>query len=165
MSNALLRQAALFQGLTDSQLDAVQSRLRERRYAAGDPVVREGDSGQEMFIVKAGQVSISKAIQVELPGRGGELCFEKQLAVLGEGSYFGEVALLATDTRSATVNAVTDLRVWVLTTDDMKELMERDPELGYRVLLVISKELCGRLHRANEDIRKLVTAFAFALNR
>jgi len=164
MSKDLLAKTALFGALTEAQIAAVHRRLRVRKYSAGTCVVREGEEGEEMFIVRSGQVTISKAIQMELPGRG-ELCFEKRLATLGEGSYFGEVALLASDTRSATVTAVTDLELWVLTTDDMKQLMEADVALVYRVLAVISKELCNRLHTANEDLRKLITAFAFAINR
>lgn len=164
MSKEVLRKSRLFRDLSDPQLDAVLSRLRERHHNAGETVVKEGEQGEEVFLVRSGQVSVSKAIRVDLPTRG-ELNFEKQLAVLGEGTYFGEVALLTTDTRSATVTANTDLELYVLTTQDMKHLMESDLELGYRVLSVISRELCNRLHNANEDIRKLVTAFAFAINR
>ena len=91
--------------------------------------------------------------------------FEKQLVVLGEGNYFGEVALLASDTRSATVTALTDLDVWVLQGAPIQKLMAGDPDLGYRLLSVMSCELCVRLGRANEDIRKLMTAFAIAINR
>jgi CRP/FNR family cyclic AMP-dependent transcriptional regulator len=85
--------------------------------------------------------------------------------VLRQGNYFGEVALLASDTRSATVSALTELDVWVLQGKAIQKLMAQDVDLGYRLLAVMSRELCLRLRRANEDIRKLMTAFAIAINR
>lgn len=160
----LLRKTALFRDLSDPQLEALMARSEERRYQAGDVVVREGEEGHEMFIVRQGRVAISKAIHLDLPGRG-EVNFEKQLVELGEGSYFGEIALLAADTRSATVKALTDLEVWVLATKPTQQLMQEDVDLGYRLLSVISRELCSRLRRSNEDVRKLMTAFAIAINR
>ena len=103
-------------------------------------------------------------VGLQIPGRE-EVNFEKQLVTLGEGDYFGEVALLAADTRSATIRALTDLDVWVLKNERMQQLMDEDRELGFELLSVMSKDLCLRLTRANEDIRKLLTAFAIAINR
>lgn len=160
----ILRKIPLFSELSDDQLGRVQALCEQRAYAAGDKVVTEGQEGDEMFIVREGEVEVSKAISVQIPGQD-RLEFEKQLVVLRAGNYFGEVALLASDTRSATVSALTDLDVWVLQGAPIQKLMAADPELGYRLLSVMSRELCVRLGRANEDIRKLMTAFAIAINR
>lgn len=164
MSLELLRKIPLFSELSDNQLHKVLDLCERRKYNAGTKVIVEGQEGDEMFIVRLGEVEVSKAITVKIPGQD-QVNFEKRLVVLGEGNYFGEVALLVSDTRSATVSALTDLDVWVLQGAPIQKLMAQDPELGYRLLSVMSRELCVRLGRANEDIRKLMTAFAIAINR
>ena len=164
MPRSILRKMPLFEGLEDTQLDAVAALLKDRRCGAGEVIVQEGDPGDEMYILRAGRVAVSKAIHLEVPGRG-EVNFEKQLVVLEEGSYFGEVGLLASDTRSATVKAITPCELWVLEAAPMQALMEQDTRLGYHLLLVMSKDLCERLRRANEESKKLMMAFAIAINR
>jgi len=163
MPQELLRKIPLFSELSDDQLSKVQNLCEQRSYEAGNKVITEGQEGDEMFIVLKGRVEVSKAITFQVPGQD-HVKFEKQLVVLKEGNYFGEVALLASDTRSATVTAQTDLDVWVLQGGPIQNLMAHDFELGYRLLSVMSRELCVRLGRANEDIRKLMTAFAIAIN-
>lgn len=160
----LLRKIPLFSDLSDAQLGKVQELCEQRHYDAGEKVIIEGEEGDEMFIVREGEVEVSKAISVQVPGHE-RVDFEKQLVVLRAGNIFGEVALLASDTRSATVSARTDLDVWVLQSAPIQKLMASDTELGYRLLSVMSRELCVRLGRANEDIRKLMVAFAIAINR
>ncbi len=164
MPKELLRKAPLFKGLADAQLDKVVSLLKERTFEQGALVVEEGQEGDEMYIVREGEVAISKGILLNIPGRG-EVAFEKQLVTLGEGSYFGELALLAPDTRSATVKALTRLHAWVLESSSMQQLMDEDTDLGYRLVSVMSRELCHRLRRSNDDVKKLMTAFAIAINR
>jgi len=164
MSLELLRKIPLFSGLSEDQLLKVLDLCERRRYEARAKVIVEGEEGNEMYIVRRGEVEVSKAITFQGQGQD-EVKFEKQLVLLGEGDYFGEVALLASDTRSATVSALTNLDVWVLQGAPIQKLMATDPDLGYRLLSVMSRELCLRLGRANEDIRKLMTAFAIAINR
>ena len=164
MPKDLLRKTPLFRAMTDEQLDKILAQCKKRHFESGDVVLSEGEEGDEMYIVHQGQVEISKAIHVQIPGRG-EVSFEKQLVVLGEGTYFGEVALLAKDNRSATVTARTPLDAWVLDSESMQQLMDQDLDLGYKLLSVMSRELCKRLAAANEDIRKLMTAFTIAINR
>lgn len=164
MPNQILRKMPLFRDLKDGQLDQIAALLQERHFDRGAAILREGEQGDEMFILRSGRVSVSKAIHLDVPGRG-EVNFEKQLVVLQEGSYFGEVGLLAADTRSATVKAITPVELWVLEAAPVQELLERDPEMGYRLLSVMARELCERLSRANEESKKLMVAFAIAINR
>jgi CRP-like cAMP-binding protein len=164
MSLELLRKIPLFADLSEEQLKKVLDLCKRRHYAVRAQVIVEGEEGDEMFIVREGEVGVSKAITVTVPGQD-QVKFEKQLVVLRQGTYFGEVALLASDARSATVTALTELDVWVLQGNAIQKLMAQDVDLGYRLLAVMSRELFLRLRRANEDIRKLMTAFAIAINR
>lgn len=164
MPEAILRKMPLFRDLKDDQLDQIATLLQGRHFETGEKILQEGEHGDEMFILRSGRVSVSKAIHLDVPGRG-EVNFEKQLVVLQEGSYFGEVGLLASDTRSATVKAMTPVDLWVLEAAPVQALLEREPELGYRLLSVMARELCERLRQANEESRKLMVAFAIAINR
>ena len=159
-----LRSVELFHELRDDQLTSVSSICERRAFKSGELVVREGEMGNEMYLVFSGQAGVSKSIDVKLPGND-HLKFEKKLAVLGPGSSFGEIALLEDDTRTATVRAETELELFVLKNERMGELMDGDPMLGFSILKAMSKVLCTRLRKANNDISKLLTAFAIAIRR
>lgn len=159
-----LKGVPIFAGMTDDQLTRIGSICERRVFRSGEMVVREGDQGDEMYLVFSGQAGVSKCIEVRLPGND-LLKFEKKLAVLGPGSSFGEIALLENDTRTATVRAESELEVFVLKKDRMGELMDADPNLGFNILRAISEVLCARLRKANNDISKLLTAFAIAIRR
>lgn len=159
-----LKSVQLFHELRDDQLTSVSSICERRVFKSGEMVVREGEMGNEMYLVLSGRAGVSKSIDVKLPGND-HLKFEKTLAVLGPGSSFGEIALLEDDTRTATVRAETELEVFVVKNERMGELMDSDPMLGFNILKAMSKVLCTRLRKANDDISKLLTAFAIAIRR
>ncbi len=161
---ALLKKIPLFDGLDQQQLEKVAAVCRKKDYGEGDVLIREGEQGDEMFVVMEGKVGISRRIATELPG-GEKMSFEKKLAVLDAGSYFGELAMLENDVRSATVRAESPLRTLVIKSEKMQALMEKDVDLGFKVLKAMSKVMCRRLRKSNADIAKLMTAFALAVRR
>jgi CRP-like cAMP-binding protein len=112
-------------------------------YLDGDPIVRQGEIGDCMYVVQTGEV------QVVLGGEGAE----QHLAVLGPGDFFGEMALFEREVRSATVRARGEARVLKI---DKKTLLRRiteDPLLAVRFLETLSRrirdlnERCARLER------------------
>lgn len=161
---AVLKKISLFKELEETRLEEVASICRKKSYREGAVVIREGEPGDEMYVVMEGEVGISRRIDTELPG-GKRISFEKKLAVLGPGSYFGEVAVLENEVRSATVRAESAIKTLVIKKDRIQELMEKDPVLGFRVLQAMSRVLCARLRKADTDITKLLTAFAMAVRR
>lgn len=160
----VLEKISLFRELDEARLEQVAAICRKKSFRDGSVIIREGDRGDEMFVVMEGEVGISRRIETELPG-GRKVSFEKKLAVLGPGAYFGEVAVLENDVRSATVRAETPIRALVIKKDRIQELMENDQVLGYYVLKAMSRVLCERLRKADMDITKLLTAFAMAVRR
>ena len=131
---AVVRSASLFQALDDGGLRALLAVADERAVAAGDALVRQGESGDCMFIVLEGR---SQAV---LQTDNGEL-------VLGEqrpGAVIGEISLLFGGPRSATVRAVEPMRILSLARARFEELVERRPQL----LEDFMDTLRQRVHRA-----------------
>lgn len=124
-----LRSVPFFRGLPGRDLEALASTLRSQECSAGDVVFREGDAAEALYLVETGLVEVR---------RGGE-----PLAVLGPGSFVGELGLLLGEPRSADLIAVADTTFLVLTRTALDELLEHHPaistemtrELGRRLLV------------------------------
>jgi CRP-like cAMP-binding protein len=115
---AFLKTVRLFREFAQPELLAFASRLRERALRKGQVLFREGDAGQEMFVVRGGTALISKAVT----GR-----VEKVLGREGTGDFFGEMSLFDRAPRSATVQAETDVELLVLDRDNLNLLIEVNP--------------------------------------
>ncbi|WP_223643874.1 cyclic nucleotide-binding domain-containing protein [Corallococcus sp. EGB] len=144
MDAAVLKKVALFEGLTQGQLAKVARIALSRSHAAGDFLFREGDTGQEMFILTTGKVRISKSV----PGIG-----EEALAILEPGQYFGEMAVIEDSPRSADAIAHTDCTVWVIERAKLDQLMFTDKDLAYVLLWTFVRTLSERLRETNDKIK------------
>jgi CRP/FNR family cyclic AMP-dependent transcriptional regulator len=151
MDASLLKKVALFEGLTQGQLAKVASIAQARKYDGSAYLFREGDVGQEMYIIVEGRVRISK----DVPGIG-----EEALAILEKGQYFGEMAMIDESARSADAIAHTPCTVWVIEREKLDQLMFTDKDLAYVVLWTFVRTLSGRLRETSEKIK----AF-FAISR
>jgi CRP-like cAMP-binding protein len=156
---------ALFNGLNSTQFDEIVQYLRLRRYTAGEEIVREGETGGELFLLFEGEIEISK--RLTLYSRDGMDQKEKSLVSLKaeDNIFFGEMTLFDQPERSATVTALTDVTLGILTREQIKLLAEQDPSIGYYIFQNIGRALTANLRRANRDILKLTTAFCLALER
>ncbi|MDP2832924.1 MAG: YhjD/YihY/BrkB family envelope integrity protein [Pseudomonadota bacterium] len=105
-------------------------------FAAGETLIREGDTSQEAFFLYAGKVGLFKEI-------GGQ---EKRLGELGEGELFGEMAYLLGEHRTATVRAESEVTALVLPPEMLEELMRYSAPLARRII----DSLAGRLMRMNQ---------------
>lgn len=142
-SAAVLQKVPLFHSLPQGELTAFGELLRERAYPKGSVILFEDDPGDALYIVAAGQV------KVVLIGEDGR---EVILSVLGEGSFFGELALLDDEPRSAHVIAMEDSSVLALRREDFQARLRSSPEVAIALL----RELSSRLRRADEKIGGLV---------
>lgn len=112
---------------------------------AGDEVVSEGIEGRDLYILYQGKVQVQKrTLDQEL--------YTITTLTDQEDAFFGELALMDREVRSASVTAVTDCEFLVINRDDFNRLGEEDPLLGLLVTRAIGKELSKRLRRANKDI-------------
>ena len=139
----LLRRMDLFQGLRVNELAAIASATEDSAAPAGQDVVREGEPGDTMYLIVKGKVNVTKA--------GDDGC-SLTLAELGEGDYFGEMALFEEGlVRSATVTAATDTQLLVLDKPSFRETVREYPQ----VALQICKELSARLRNMHLKIQAM----------
>jgi putative ABC transport system ATP-binding protein len=106
-----LKGVELFKALTPTELTHVAECMTKRHYLPGDVVIRQGDTGHELFLISDGDV------KVERSGR--------EVARLGPGEFFGELALLSGNPRNATVIANDPLETYVLGEEEFRAAMDR----------------------------------------
>jgi CRP/FNR family transcriptional regulator, cyclic AMP receptor protein len=152
MDALLLKKVALFEGLTHSQLHRVAAIAQPRRHEAGACLFREGEAGQEMFILVEGKVRISQ----QVPGMG-----EEALAILEKGQYFGEMSVIEDIPRSADAFAHTSCTLWVIERAQLDQLMFTDKDLAYVLLWSFVRTLSVRLRETNEKMKTFLALSRF----
>jgi CRP/FNR family cyclic AMP-dependent transcriptional regulator len=140
---ALLAKIALFESLTEEDLDNLTSRLEEIVYNEGDVIFRQGDEGSSLFIIEDGSVEISY----------GEARAKVVLATLFSGQYFGELSLFDRAPRSATATALKRSQLIRLDRDDLVDFVNKDPAAALRIIA----EMGERLRQTNELMSRRVS--------
>lgn len=143
-----LKKVPFFDGLAETDLNAVAGVMLERTYPRGTVIFMEGDRGEALFVIRAGRVKISKSTA---DGR------EQILHMLKDGDIFAEVVLFDQGPYPATAEAVEDCQCWLLRNADMEKLLQTQPMLGIKLLRIMSK----RLRQAQLLIRDLALHDAY----
>lgn len=125
------------EALGEEKLSVLADRARFQLFAAGEKICVQGEPGDSFYIIRSGQV------EVDVKDGQGETILNFELAV---GNYFGEMALLTGEPRSATVSAVTDAELLTVAKEDLRELIVAHPE----VEKIISKVLAQRQLRTEQ---------------
>lgn len=161
---ALLGETELFKGLNPGEIKKILNLCKEIRFNKHETVMREGEVGDELYIVIEGTVEVAKNLILE-EAADDENLSNKIFTKLKAEDYpvFGEMALLEESERTATITALTDCVFYKIKKNDFLKLAEADHELGYKILLNISRIVSSRLRKANEDIIKLTTALSIIL--
>jgi small-conductance mechanosensitive channel/CRP-like cAMP-binding protein len=126
---ALLGRVDLFGGLAETERDEIASQLKYAPFARGELMTRQGAEAHWLYLVEEGQASVHV--------RDGSL--EKEVARLGEGSFFGEMSLLTGAPRSATVVADTDVECFRLDKAAFQRVLERRPEIAGQLAALLSR--------------------------
>ncbi|HKX17413.1 MAG TPA: Crp/Fnr family transcriptional regulator [bacterium] len=154
----LLARSPLFSQLASAELEKIAALLRRRRYRAGEPVFREGDPGTALYVVDTGE------IRILLGGADGK---EVVLSLLGSGEFFGELALLDGEPRSADAVATVPTELLVLPRDDFLRLLREVPAVAVNMLAALSRRFrrTDRLvhDAAFSDVRTRVTRLLIEL--
>ncbi len=148
----ILEQIDLFAGLGKSALERVANIGQEEETKTGKTVFKEGEPGDKFYVVLEGAVRVSRIV----PGMG-----EEALAVLRPGGYFGEMSLLDSHPRSATVIAHESLKCFVISRVDLEDLLFVDRDLAYELLWTFVRTLSGRLRATNDKMTFLATSSKF----
>jgi len=128
-----LKNADLFKDLKDDELEKLAARLKERVYPPNTAIVREGASGDSMFIIKNGKVEVKK--------REPSVGVDFTIATLNNGSCFGEMALLTGKPRSATVIATQATEVFVLEKIDFEALLREHPSISMSLNKIVAERI------------------------
>jgi len=102
-------------------------------YSKGETVVTQGEDSQDIYIIQTGGVSVSQTLGTAAA----------HLAMLGPGEMFGEMAILRTGKRSATVLADETSRIYRLSLQDLKRIMSMDDKLAKHLTELAEKRLAG----------------------
>jgi hypothetical protein len=119
-----LRQVSLFAHLSLDQLEAIRRATKTAQYVEGEVIVREGDPGTELFVLLEGEVKVYREWGSAQP---------TLLNTLAPVSYFGEIAILDGEQRSATVVASRDSTLLSLRGERLKELILQTPEISFEL--------------------------------
>jgi CRP/FNR family cyclic AMP-dependent transcriptional regulator len=139
----LLKAADLFTGLTDGQIQRLIDISREITFGANEIIFAQGDEGDNLYIIRQGQVDIR--VESE-PGSS------RSQVYLGKGQVFGEMALIDYGRRSATVRSITNNTIVdVISRDAFTKLCDEDKAIGYVVMRNLAVDLSFKLRHRNLD--------------
>lgn len=140
----LLRHTLLFAGLSDGELERVAQDLHRRQYAAGEAIFHQGDRGTAVYIVVTGRV------RIYVPTAEGQ---EVAVIFYGPGEVFGEMALLESEPRSATAEAMEETSVLIMGGGPFYRHLQEN----YQVALNLMQHLSQRLRATTEQVRSLAS--------
>ena len=134
----VLKQIPLFRNLSYKEIIRLLNVSKVKTFRAKSEIIREGEAGDEMFVILAGKIRLSKSGNVILD--------------LERGAHFGEMAFVDKSPRSATATAEIDCRVLRLKRDDFFEIIRKEPVLATKMLWAFVQVLSQRLRKTTEDL-------------
>jgi len=141
-----LHEVELFAGRKEQTLAELEQCMEKRHVAAGDAIFSRGDAGDELFLIRRG------AVRIVLPLNDRQ---SHHLGTFGRGSFFGEMAFLDGEVRSANAVAFVDTELYVLSRRAFDKFAEDHKKIGLRLMEGIASVLASRLRYTNAELRVL----------
>jgi pyruvate,water dikinase len=123
----VIERVPLFAHMSPRDVEGIGALFKERRFAAGETITKEGAGGAAFFLIESGEAIVSV---------GG-----RQRSTLSKGDYFGEMALIDEGARSATITASTELVCYGLTYWEFRPLVQQNPTIAWNLLQTLVKRL------------------------
>jgi small-conductance mechanosensitive channel/CRP-like cAMP-binding protein len=123
-----LSRVDVFRALDAEKIDRLARRLRLAPFGPGEVILRQGEPGDSLYVVRSGEV----AVRVAMHG------VQRDVATLSAGQFFGEMSLMTGESRSATIVAKTDVQCYVVSKDAFQEILESKPELAATISEILS---------------------------
>lgn len=143
----LLLNTMLFRGAGKDKIEHILELFQERRLDQNATIFSQNMPAEALYIVKSGKVRISM-----MAGEGEEI----GLLLLGPGEFFGELALVQEANRLVTARAETAVELLLLTRKDFLTLIELEPQIAAKALVVITKLLAMRIRTYHEKLKQLI---------
>ncbi|OAN48131.1 cyclic nucleotide-binding protein [Paramagnetospirillum marisnigri] len=141
-----LAEIELFKGRKKETLTELEGHMEARVVPAGEKIFSVGNQGDELFLIRKG------AVRIVLPLADGQV---RHLATFGRGSFFGEMAFLDGETRSADAIAFTDVHLFVLSRRNFDGFADSHKKVGLVLMEGLASILAGRLRYTNAELRAL----------
>lgn len=135
----------IFCGLTEEDLDRLGGAAVQRFFPAGAVICREGEMGDTVYFIVQGRVEIVKQLDDSV---------ERHLHDAGPGEYFGEMAILQSGPRAATIRAVEPTVVIEIGREPFLSVLERSPSLGIRIMARLTDRLRDADQQAIDELRR-----------
>ncbi|MBC8478595.1 Crp/Fnr family transcriptional regulator [bacterium] len=142
MSAEFLKTVRIFRNLDPQALQELGECFSLRKYRRNNLIIFEEDAGMLFFVIRSGQVKISRISQ-----QGEEVI----LAILGAGQFFGEVSIIDGGTRSATVTSLDDVELMSIGRDRFQYFLNKYPKLAMALL----REMAARFRKSDAQIKSL----------
>ncbi len=143
---AILKQMGLFKGLDTLEFVQVSKLVKHKRFGAGERVMKEGDPGSSLFIVKAGKFRAYL-------DHGGH---QHDLTLFGQGESFGELALIDYGPRSASIECLAGGELLECDAKDLQTLMGHSEALKIKLLQNLVTDLAEKLRKTDDRLAKLL---------
>ncbi len=138
----MLNQVEIFHGLKEDELKAMEASSTSRSFPKNTVVIHENDPADSLFVIESGRV------KVYCSDKNGK---EFIMNTLGQGEYFGELALLDDATRSASVRTVEKCEFRVVMKDDFNRVLDDHPNIARQLI----SNLAGRVRKLTADVKSL----------
>jgi CRP-like cAMP-binding protein/anti-anti-sigma regulatory factor len=149
LEEVALESQDIFRDFDQTDFQAIRKRLARHRYREGDVMVRQGDTGRELYVIGQGEASV----RLRMKDTGHEI----RIVTFSAGTIFGELALLDSVARAATVRADSEVRCHVLTLEGYDAIARDHPQTAIKLTKNLARELAGRLrdlHKVISDLEK-----------
>jgi CRP/FNR family transcriptional regulator, cyclic AMP receptor protein len=123
----VIERVPFFANMSPRDVEGIAALFKERRFAAGETVCKEGAGGAAFFVIESGEATVTI---------GGRAC-----ATLTSGEYFGEVALIDEGARTATITANTELVCYGLSYWEFRPLVQQNATIAWNLLQNLAKQL------------------------
>jgi len=147
MTNPSASSCPIFQGFTVDEYEQVLALLEQEAYAKGDVIIDEGKSKQDLWIVVKGSCEVVKMNKSKV---------QKQLATLETGAVFGEMSFFQMAPHSATVRALTAVKVMRLTREKFEQLQAGCPTAANKIAVSVLAVMAQRIRSMDEWICSFV---------
>jgi len=138
-----LKTSKLFGGMLSAELEALEHTAQVKAYKAGRNIFQEGDPGDGLYLILEGKVQITCLLGQDQ---------RTVLSRLDAGDFFGEMAVLDNQPRSATATAETDATVYFILRDDLMKVLERSPSLAANLVKEFSQRMRDFNHQYTREV-------------
>ena len=142
---------SIFKNLTEEEAKKLAQIFEKKEIPKGTLLIKEGENGNSAFLLIEGKVSVVK-----------ETVYGEDYVVTiikaGGDEFFGEINLIDEGKRTSTIKAVEDCIILEVTKDKLKNFMDKNPEIGYKIMWYMAKSCARHLRKADEDLITLFNA-------